>query len=166
MKKKKLISIIIIAVLFCIVLNSIVISQLQNKYTRDNYYIIADIIGKIKENYPDIDESEIIEILNKSDDSVKQGQEILKKYGFNEQISVTDTLEKYQTTIIIVNTLSLIIFCILTIIIIDQYIKNKNKEIKSIIKYLEEKIKKITLSTNSTTETVLKSGSEYTVYGR
>ena len=31
---------------------------------------------------------------------------------------------------------------------------------------LEEKIKKITLSTNSTTETVLKSGSEYTVYGR
>ena len=138
MKKKKLISIIIIAVLFCIVLNSIVISQLQNKYTRDNYYIIADIIGKIKENYPDIDESEIIEILNKSDDSVKQGQEILKKYGFNEQISVTDTLEKYQTTIIIVNTLSLIIFCILTIIIIDQYIKNKNKEIKSIIKYLEE----------------------------
>ena len=138
MKKKKLISIIIIAVLFCIVLNSIVISQLQNKYTRDNYYIIADIIGKIKENYPDIDESEIIEILNKSEDSVKQGQELLKKYGFNEQISVTDTLEKYQTTIIIVNTLSLIIFCILTIIIIDQYIKNKNKEIKSIIKYLEE----------------------------
>ena len=138
MKKKKLISIIIIAVLFCIVLNSIVISQLQNKYTRDNYYIIADIIGKIKENYPDIDESEIIEILNKSEDSVKQGQELLKKYGFNEQISVTDTLEKYQTSIITVNTLSLIIFCILTIIIIDQYIKNKNKEIKSIIKYLEE----------------------------
>ncbi len=138
MKKKKLISIIIIAVLFCIVLNSIVISQLQNKYTRDNYYIIADIVGKIKENYPDIDESEIIEILNKSDDSVKQGQEILKKYGFNEQISVTDTLEKYQTSIITVNTLSLIIFCIITIIIIDQYIKNKNKEIKSIIKYLEE----------------------------
>ena len=138
MKKKKLISIIIIAVLFCIVLNSIVISQLQNKYTRDNYYIIADIVGKIKENYPDIDESEIIEILNKSDDSVKQGQEILKKYGFNEQISVTDTLEKYQTSIITVNTLSLIIFCIITKIIIDQYIKNKNKEIKSIIKYLEE----------------------------
>ena len=138
MKKKKLISIIIIAVLFCIVLNSIVISQLQNKYTRDNYYIIADIVGKIKENYPDIDESEIIEILNKSDDSVKQGQEILKKYGFNEQISVTDTLEKYQTLIITVNTLSLIIFCIITIIIVDQYIKNKNKEIKSIIKYLEE----------------------------
>ena len=61
----------------------LMLSQIQyEKYTNQMNIVIAEIVDKIVEKYPDIEEEEIIKILNGTEQSQKKY--ILEKYGYTQ----------------------------------------------------------------------------------
>ena len=68
LREKKLLLAIIFITILVIVLSSIVIINQYQIYQNKTNIVIANIIGEIKEKYPDIDEKEIISILNMNKD--------------------------------------------------------------------------------------------------
>ena len=64
----------------------------QNKvYEKEINSTLVNIIGLIKEEYPNISDEEIIKILNNEEFS-KDGTELLEKYGVSDEL----VIEKMQ----------------------------------------------------------------------
>lgn len=140
MKHKKLIIPILIVSILVIIANSILIIRRFQIYQNEVNNIIANIVGEIKNDYPDVDEGQIISILNK--DNIELGYNRLEKYGIYSEISVIQNLENREKEIIILNILSIAALIILVIIIVYTYWSKKNKKLQEIIKYIEEINKK------------------------
>lgn len=93
LRNKELGSIIIKVVLFQLVIGTLVVI-LVNSYTdRVNKYIIEQnqaLVGNLLNDHPEL-QQEIIPYITKgvSDDSVKLGEETLKKYGYSEELNKT-----------------------------------------------------------------------------
>ena len=138
-KDKKLIIPILIATVLVIILNSIITIKQYEKYQNKVNIVIANIVGEIKEKYPDVKESEIIAILNMDKDALKVGYSILEKYGINaNEISVIEGLENQEKEMLLTNIISIIFLLVLLIIILFVNAKQKDKRIQDIIKYIEE----------------------------
>ena len=134
-KLKKYIALIVIvyiALLFMFLALNIYELDVYNK----NYNIkILEIVNKVKEDYPDVSENEIIEILN----SKNSNENILKKYGIDIlKDNVLLENEKVQYVFLLLNIGALVITIAITIIIFTIYEKRKDKELKEITKYIEE----------------------------
>ena len=127
-----LIVIVYIALLFMFLALNIYELNVYNK----NYNIkILEIVNKVKEDYPNISENEIIEILN----SKNSNEQIFKKYGIDIlKDNVLLENEKIQYVFILLNIGVLVIAVAITIIIFTIYEKDKDKELKEITKYIEE----------------------------
>lgn len=138
-KDKKLVISILIATILIIILNSIITIKQYEKCQNKVNIVIANIVGKIKEKYPEVEEGEIIAILNMDKDALKVGYNVLKKYGINaNEISVIEGLEKQEKEMVRSNIISMILLFVLIIIILFVNEKQKDKKIKDIIKYIEE----------------------------
>ena len=138
-KDKKLVISILIATILIIILNSIITIKQYEKCQNKVNIVIANIVGKIKEKYPEVEEGEIISILNMDKDALKVGYNVLKKYGINaNEISVIEGLEKQEKEMVKSNIISMILLLVLIIIILFVNEKQKDKKIKDIIKYIEE----------------------------
>ncbi len=134
MKSKKKYLYLIITTLILIVISIIINIHQYHTYTVNFNNKINFIISKIEKEYPNIKESEIIEILNSKDSS-----DILPKYGINiEEDSIVLENDKENKKFIIVN----ISFVLLTVVIIASifiiYDIRKNKTLKDITKYIEK----------------------------
>ncbi len=107
-----------------------------NTYT-DNFNNKIDlIVAKVKEKYPDIDNTEIMEILN--NDELKSSS-ILEQYGINLiKDSVVIENNRYFHDFLILNGIILIIGFILIVSSFLLYDRRKDKEIGEITKYIEE----------------------------
>lgn len=138
LREKKLLLAIIFITILVIVLSSIVIINQYQIYQNKTNIVIANIIGEIKEKYPDIDEKEIISILNMNKDSLKVGYSILEKYSIKNEVSAIAGLENYQKEMVLINGITITIFLILIIMVFSIHSNRKNKKIKDIIKYLEQ----------------------------
>lgn len=127
-----LIVIVYIALLFMFLALNIYELDVYNK----NYNIkILEIVNKVKEDYPDVSENEIIGILN----SKNSNENILKKYGIDIlKDNVLLENEKVQYVFLLLNIGALVITIAITIIIFTIYEKDKDKELKEITKYIEE----------------------------
>lgn len=139
--KKIFISIIIVTILIIIINIAITINQ-YNIYQNKINIVIANIVGTLKQNNPEIEEQEIISILNLKQDSIQLGYNILEKYGITEDISSIKGIEKQKNESIIINIATIIIYLIILMIIFIIYLKNKNRKIKDIVNYIEEINKK------------------------
>ena len=134
MKNKRKYILLIITTLIFIIISIIMNIHQYHTYTVNFNNKINSIIAKIEKEYPDIKESEIIEILNS-----KESSNILPKYGIDiKEDSIVLENDKASKRIIIFNT----IFVVLTICIIVSifiiYDKRKNKTLKDITKYIEK----------------------------
>lgn len=138
LREKKLLLAIIFITILVIVLSSIVIINQYQIYQNKTNIVIANVIGEIKEKYPDIDEKEIISILNMNKDSLKVGYSILEKYSIKNEVSAIAGLENYQKEMVLINGITITIFLILIIMVFSIHSNRKNKKIKDIIKYLEQ----------------------------
>lgn len=100
---------------------------------------MAQIISEIKENYPEVDTNEIIEILNKDDANNIEGKEFLKRYGMysNEENSIL-TIKNQMNNNIKTNVAFVVIINLVWIIIAILYIKSRNKKLNEIKKYINE----------------------------
>lgn len=127
---KKYILSLIILLIFNISLIFILNRYEYKTYAKNYNDKINSIISSIKDKYPDIEESDIIEIINNEEDS----EDILSKYGIN---SITKN-DKLNNNIKIISLIIIITFDSLIILIFYLYDKNKSKKIKEITKMISK----------------------------
>ena len=137
--KKFLLMSIIPIIVFLIIGNIFFFYQYQS-YIQNYNSKIAVIVSLVEEEYPNIDRSELISILN-SDDKVSE--DIFSRYGIDVQKEsiIIENDRLFSRFIIIYN----ILFIGLALSIILLYLKHENnqdKEIKRIVKCIKEINKK------------------------
>ncbi len=100
---------------------------------------LNNIIYKIKEEYPNIKDKDIISIINGS----KSNDTILRKYGiFIENDYVIKSLNNKFNIYLIINTIYLSVAILIIIIIFLLYDKRLDKDISNITNYIEQINKK------------------------
>lgn len=127
---KKYILSLIILLIFNVSLIFILNRYEYKMYAKNYNNKINTIISNIKNKYPDIEESDIIEIINSEQDS----EDILSKYGID---SITKN-DKVNNKIRIISLIIIITFDSLIILIFYLYDKNKSKKIKEITKMISK----------------------------
>ena len=127
---KKYILSLIILLIFNVSLIFILNRYEYKMYTKNYNDKINSIISNIKTKYPNIEESDIIEIINSEEDS----EDILSKYGID---SITKN-DKVNNKIRIISLIIIITFDSLIILIFYLYDKNKSKKIKEITKMISK----------------------------
>ena len=127
--KKYILSFIILLILNISLI--LILNRYEYKMCTKNYNDkINTIITNIKNKYPDIEESDIIEIINSEQDS----EDILSNYGINS-ITLND---KVNNKITIISLIIIITFDSLIILIFYLYDKNKSKKINEITKMISK----------------------------
>ena len=130
--KKYIISFLIL--LIANVLLLFIINKYEYKTYTNNYNNkINIIINNIKEKYPDIKESDIIEILNTETNNI----DILDKYGINDNNGIIEN-DNFNKRITIISLLLTILFDIIIILIFYIYDKNNSKKINEITKMISK----------------------------
>ena len=137
--KKFLLMSLIPIIVFLIIGNIFFFYQYQS-YIQNYNSKIAVIVSLVEEEYPNIDRSELISILN-SDDKISE--DIFSRYGIDVQKEsiIIESDRLFSRFIIIYN----ILFIGLSLSIILLYLKHENnqdKEIKRIVKCIKEINKK------------------------
>ena len=132
--KNKTIKKYILSFMILLILNIsliFILNRYEYKTYAKNYNDkINSIISSIKNKYPDIEESDIIEIINSEENS----EDILNKYGID---SITKN-DKVNNKITIISLIIIITFDSLIILIFYLYDKNKSKKIKEITKMISK----------------------------
>ncbi len=134
--KKYLILCIIITAIFATIMVITTINQTQS-YTNKLNDKIAEIIGEVKRQYPEIDEENIIKILNNTENN-QQGTELLEKYGITDEISSIKQIEEQNKDVLITNISILIVFAMIMIIIFITYLIQRQKSINQLDRYIQK----------------------------
>ena len=158
--RNKNIKYLILPMILLIIATSIIITiQTYNQYKKVTITAnqkIADIIGTIIKEKPEIDTRKIIEILNSNQNTeeYQKGQAELTKYGIdiNETNSII-TVQNQMKQNLILNIILIIIFSILWMAIIFVYLRKRDKKINQITQYINEiKNRKYDLDINENSE--------------
>ena len=117
---------------------------------------IAEIIGVIKKEDPEIDTRTIIKTLNSKQDTeeYQKGQEELKKYGINiNEANSIITVQNQMKQNFISNIILIIVFSILWMAIIFVYLRKRDRKINQITQYINQiKNRKYDLDINENSE--------------
>lgn len=143
--KLKFLIIPIIIITICIIWIFCIETNKQYKSIAKTVNItISNIVGKIKTEYPDVDTSKIIKILNVDKDSSKfqygkYGENELYKYGINiDEINSIVSVQNQMNKNIRINVVLIIIFSFLCIATILVYLNRRNKKLREITTYIYE----------------------------
>lgn len=136
--RKKLIILILLVTMFIELINCVIIVKQNKKYQDKVNIIITNIVGEISQNYPEINDEEILEILN--DDGLgEQGKNILYKYGIDtNKMQAIKGLESQKKEMLINSIISSVIFATLVLTVIFLYENKQKQKIENIITYIEE----------------------------
>lgn len=137
---KKFLLISIIPIIIFLILGNIFFFYQYHSYTQNYNNKIASLVNLLDKEYPDIDRNELISILN-SDDKVFE--DIFSRYGIdiqNESIIIEN--DRLFSGFIIVYNLLFISLALSIILLYLKHEKDQNKEIKKIVKCIEEINKK------------------------
>ena len=105
-------------------------------YTNNFNNKIGEIVTKILEKYPNINESEIISILNNDENN---SVELFEKYGIDlDTQSILIENDNYYKKFIILKIIFFIVIIFFFLFLFFMYNRRKNKSIESIVKYLEQ----------------------------
>ena len=138
LKSKKVTIPIIVLSIIMIVISSMILKNKEQEYQKIVNESISEIVGKIKEEYPNVKEEEIIKILNESNEGKSEGQKVLQKYGINiKENPAIEAMENQEQEIMIINVVSIGVSVILLLIIVNIYYHSRNQKIQEIIKYIE-----------------------------
>ena len=102
---------------------------------------INEILGQVQEQYPNINEEQIIKILNENSHS-KKGTDFLQEYGISKNDASIIELEKQQQVNFIKNTVIIISSYIIFIIIFIIYLKFRQRKIDKLDTYIQRVSKK------------------------
>ena len=126
--------------LICVVFLFTIINIYEyHEYTKNFNNKINGIVNILQNKYPNVTEQEIIGILSSSASNSKT----LSKYGMNlDNKSTIKENDKLYHRNLIINTLVLIISLSIFIFLFIKYLKNREKNINEITKYIKELNKK------------------------
>ena len=133
--KKYLMCILVVSI--CLLTLFLIINIYEYNIYKNNFNNkLLTILATLKNNYPNLSESEIIEILNSNDLS---SENVLKKYSIelNKESIITENDNSFHIFIII-NSIYLSLTILIIIFIFLIYENRKDKDIKEITKYIEE----------------------------
>ena len=109
----------------------LMLSQIQyEKYTNQMNIVIAEIVDKIVEKYPDVEEEEIIKILNGTEQSQKKY--ILEKYGYTQNTVAIEEISKERGSFIKIDIAIIIAGGIAVTIVLLSYNKKRDEKISDI----------------------------------
>lgn len=135
MKEKNKILIFGLCYIIIAIFVFLMLSQIQyEKYTNQMNIVIAEIVDKIVEKYPDIEEEEIIKILN----GTEQGQKkyILEKYGYTQNTVAIEEISKERGSFIKIDIAIIIAGGIAVTIVLLSYNKKREEKISDINSYI------------------------------
>ena len=133
--RKYILICVVITIVFSFVMWRSVVHQ-NKVYEKEINSTLVNIIGLIKEEYPNISDEEIIEILNNEEFS-KDGTELLEKYGVSDEL-VIEKMQDRQAKFIIYNIV-IIILCAGSIVsVFVIYLINRKKKINYLDSYLQK----------------------------
>lgn len=137
-ERKKLIILILLVTMFIELINCVIIVKQNKKYQDKVNIIITNIVGEISQNYPEIKDEEILEILN--DDGLgEQGKNILYKYGIDtNKMQAIKGLESQKKEMLINSIIISTVFACLVLVVIFIYENKQKRKIENIITYIEE----------------------------
>ena len=95
-------------IILFIVVSIFTFNYLNRNLVSKTNNIIENIILKIEERYPDINQEDIVEILN-NDIKSSLDANILTRYGINDDISVLSSMNQYKSLSVIIIIVLLII---------------------------------------------------------
>ena len=140
MKKTKFIILILILLILAVGTNAIILSNSYNLQVQAYNESVYELIGVIKENYPDISDEEIISMLNGKNNNtyLEIGKELALKYGITENDSAIVKLEETQSNTIIYSSavIGILILAIIVIWLVNRMIQKR--KIDGITKYIRE----------------------------
>lgn len=138
--KKYIIFLILISIVFSILLFK-TISDQNKENTEIINAKINQILGQVKNQYPDIDEEQIIKILNEDINS-KERTDFLRDYGITENHSAVLELEKQQQTNLMTNLVIIVSSYLICILVFAIYIKFRQRKIDKLDTYIQRVSKK------------------------
>ena len=140
MKKTKFIILILILLIIAVGVNSVILNNSYNLQIQAYNESVYELIGVIKENYPDISDEEIISMLNGKDNNtyLEIGKELAQKYGITENDSAIVKLEETQSNTIIYSSvvIGVLVLTIIVIWLVNRMIQKR--KIDGITKYIRE----------------------------
>lgn len=135
MKEKNKILIFGLCYIIIAIFVFLMLSQIQyEKYTNQMNIVIAEIVDKIVEKYPDVEEEEIIKILNGTEQSQKKY--ILEKYGYTQNTVAIEEISKERGSFIKIDIAIIIAGGITVTIVLLSYNKKREEKISDINSYI------------------------------
>lgn len=134
--KHKILTITLIIVALFIIFATLTFNSYY-KYSNLTNSFIASTVENITKNYPDVDMTSIIEIINNTENV--DNSNLLTSYGFsNSDLSILVSFENEFHRQLLLN--SILFFTITVIILLGIYISSKKRknELNNIIEYLKE----------------------------
>lgn len=131
-------------IIICLIFTILLFKTISNQNKQNTEIVnakISQIIGQVKEQYPNTNEEQIIKILNENSHSEK-GKDFLQEYGINENDASIIELEKQQQVNLIKNTVIIISSYIIFIIIFIIYLKFRQRKIDKLDTYIQRVSKK------------------------
>lgn len=137
-KEIKILGLIGIAtiILFVAILSTVTVKQ-NNAYRKQINEVVFSILGTLKQEYPNINEEEIIKILNGTANT-EEGQKIAQRYGINAESSVIAKLEYQEKMMLFLNIFILSTLGIILIIVFYFYLRYRQNRINELTSYVEE----------------------------
>lgn len=130
-----IITIVVIIILF-ITLFALMLKRQYKTYTSNFNEKISMMFSKIIEQYPTIEKSDLIAILNEKQE---KHYELFKQYGIDlEKESSILINDKKFNEFILLDIVLLTMFAILLIFIFLKYNTGQNKKVKEILNYIEQ----------------------------
>lgn len=135
---------LVLTALFCIAA-AVGVGAGFNAVRESNDKKIIAVAEKVREQYPDISEKELAQILN-SDTAVIKGD--FAKYGIKSDSSWVDIQSgSYATITIVIATAGVCVFGILLCVVFIRYCKKQKRQRLEIVKCLEKSTTESTTST-------------------
>lgn len=138
--KNKILVITLIIIVLLGMLSAITITKVEyDKYLKEYNISMYQIIGLIKEKYPNISAEEIATVINGkgNENNIDVGRELVKRYGIEDN-AVILKLENIYKENVLINCTAVSIELTLIIICIFVYKKYEKREINKITKYIKE----------------------------
>ncbi|MDO5556998.1 MAG: HAMP domain-containing sensor histidine kinase [Clostridia bacterium] len=132
---KKVLILNCVIIICVIIIQGIFIKVEQQRNMKSINRVTINLVEKIVEEYPNIPEEEIISVLNKD---VNGKNEVLKKYGFDENEIFIDELNRSSNAFIWISCIGMIFLSGLISLVYFIFIRKKNIRITEISSYLKE----------------------------
>ena len=139
-KNKKIFFVSTICLIFLIVISTVVTIKEYEDYNEKINTVLINLISNIREEYPKVDEEEIIKSLNEKSNSSyinnESTEEMLSHYGINNTLIEEVENKKYSS--IKYNILIILLGFVLFLLINLIYTKKENKTKKEKIEYIKK----------------------------